>query len=158
ARELQTTIELEEFLNRSVRTLTEAMLLRASYLVAITADGPIVRTGAGDTLSQEALDGVAAIMTRLSTQEASFRLSDPVDGLRRVDRELLVRKLGIELMVPLRWRNETLGIVLLGEKITGTEFTSEDVTLLNSLGSQMGVSLQNALLMRDRLRVARLEA
>jgi sigma-B regulation protein RsbU (phosphoserine phosphatase) len=96
-------------------------------------------------------------MTRLSTQEASYRLSDPVDGLRRVDRELLVRKLGIELMVPLRWRNETLGLVLLGEKLTGTEFTSEDVTLLNNLGSQMGVSLQNALLLRDRLRVARIE-
>ena len=39
---------------------------------------------------------------------------DPVDGLRRVDRELLVKKLGIELLVPLRWRNETLGMVLLG--------------------------------------------
>ncbi|HEY6195721.1 MAG TPA: SpoIIE family protein phosphatase [Candidatus Eisenbacteria bacterium] len=156
-RELQTTIDLEDLLNRSVRTLTEALLLRAAYMVAITADGPIMRTGAGEPLSQESLDGVAGLMGRLSTQEPSFRLSDPVDGLRRIDRELLVRKLGIELMVPLRWRNETLGIVLLGEKLTGTEFTSEDVALLNSLGSQMGVSLQNALLLRDRLRVARIE-
>jgi serine phosphatase RsbU (regulator of sigma subunit) len=156
-RELQTTIDLEDLLNRSVHTLTEALLLRSSYMVAITAEGPIARTGAGEPLSPDSLDGVAAIMTRLSTQEPSYRLADPVDGLKRVDRELLVRKLGIELMVPLRWRNETLGIVLLGEKITGTEYTSEDVTLLNSLGSQMGVSLQNALLLRDRLKVARIE-
>ena len=63
-------------------------------------------------MSPEDLDGVAAIMTRLSTQDASYRLSDPVDGLRRVDRELLVRTLGVELLVPLRWRNETLGLVL----------------------------------------------
>ena len=96
-------------------------------------------------------------MPRLSTQDASYRLSDPVDGLRRIDRELLVKKLNLELLVPLRWRNETLGMVLLGEKLTGTEFTSEDVTLLNNLGSQMGVSLQNALLLRDRVRVARIE-
>ncbi len=156
-RELQTTIDLEDLLNRSVHTLTEALLLRASYMVAITADGPISRTGAGEPLSQDSVQGVAAIMTRLSTQEPSYRLADPVDGLKRVDRELLVRKLGVELMVPLRWRNETLGIVLLGEKITGTEYTSEDVTLLNNLGSQMGVSLQNALLLRDRLKVARIE-
>ncbi len=156
-RELQTTIDLEDLLNRSVRTLTEALLLRTSHIVAITADGPVVRSGAGERLSQDALDGIAQIMTRLSTAEPSFRLSDPVDGLRRVDRELLVKKLGIELLVPLRWRNETLGMVLLGEKITGTEFTSEDVTLLNNLGSQMGVSLQNALLLRDRVRVARIE-
>ena len=156
-RELQTTIDLEDLLNRSVRTLTEALLLRSSYMVALTADGPVVRTGAGEPMSPESLDGIAALLPRLSTQEASYRLSDPVDGLRRIDRELLVRTLGVELMVPLRWRNETLGLVLLGEKITGTEFTSEDVTLLNNLGSQMGVSLQNALLLRDRLRVARIE-
>ncbi len=156
-RELQTPIDLEDLLTRSVKTLTEALLLRSSYLVAITADGPVVRTGAGESLSSETLDAVAAILPRLPTLEPSFRLADPVDGLRRVDRELLVRKLGIELMVPLRWRNENLGLVLLGEKITGTEFTSEDVTLLNNLGSQMGVSLQNALLLRDRVRVARIE-
>jgi len=156
-RELQTTIDLEDLLNRSVRTLTEALLLRSAYLVAVTADGPIVRTGAGETISDETAKSIADIMTRLSTAEPSFRLSDPVDGLRRVDRELLVRRLGIELMVPLRWRDETLGLVLLGEKVTGTEFTSEDVTLLNNLGSQMGVSLQNALLLRDRVKVARIE-
>ncbi|MEQ1833268.1 MAG: GAF domain-containing SpoIIE family protein phosphatase [Candidatus Eisenbacteria bacterium] len=156
-RELQTTIDLEDLLNRSVKTLTEALLLRSSYMVAMTADGPVVRTGAGEPLTQESLDGIAGIMGRLVTNEPSYRLSDPVDGLRRVDRELLVRKLGIELLVPLRWRNETLGMVLLGEKITGTEFTSEDVALLNNLGSQMGVSLQNALLLRDRVKVARIE-
>lgn len=156
-RELQTTIDLEDLLNRSVKTLTETLLLRSAYFVAITADGPVVRTGAGENLSPESLDEVAAILPRLPTQAPSFRLADPVGGLRRVDRELLVRKLGIELLVPLRWRNENLGLVLLGEKITGTEFTSEDVTLLNNLGSQMGVSLQNALLLRDRLRVARIE-
>jgi serine phosphatase RsbU (regulator of sigma subunit) len=156
-REIQTTIDLEDLLNRSVKTLTEALLLRSSYIVALTAEGPVVRTGAGEPLSQESAAGVADLMSRLSTQDPSYRLSDPVDGLRRVDRELLVRKLGVELMVPLRWRNETLGLVLLGEKLTGTEFTSEDVSLLNSLGSQMGVSLQNALLLRDRLRVARIE-
>ncbi len=156
-REIQTTIDLEDLLSRSVRTLTEALLLRSSYIVALTADGPVVRTGAGEAMSGECLDGVAEMMPRLSTQDPSYRLSDPVDGLRRVDRELLVRKLGVELMVPLRWRNETLGLVLLGEKLTGTEFTSEDVSLLNNLGSQMGVSLQNALLLRDRVRVARIE-
>ena len=156
-REIQTTIDLEDLLNRSIRTLTEALLLRSAYMVAITADGPVSRTGAGEPLAPESLDGIAALLPRLSTQEPSYRLSDPVDGLKRIDRELLVRKLGIELMVPLRWRNETLGVVLLGEKLTGTEYTSEDVTLLNNLGGQMGVSLQNALLLRDRLRVARIE-
>lgn len=156
-RDLQTTIDLDDLLTRSIRTLTQALLLRSSYVVALTPEGPITRSGAGEPLSAEALAGIMEIIPRLSREEASFRLSDPVDGLRRVDRELLVRKLGIELLVPLRWRGETLGLVLLGEKLTSTQYTGEDVTLLNALGGQMGVSLQNALLLTDRLRVARIE-
>lgn len=156
-RDLQTTIDLDDLLNRSIRTLTETLLLRRAYIVAITADGPTSRAGAGEALSPEHLQGVVALLPRLSPTEASFRMSDPVDGLRRLDRELLVRTLGVELMVPLRWRGETLGVVLLGEKLTATEYTSEDVSLLNTLGTQMAVSLQNALLLRDRLRTARME-
>jgi serine phosphatase RsbU (regulator of sigma subunit) len=156
-RDLQTTIDLDDLLTRSIRTLSETLLLRSGYFVAITPQGPVARAGAGPPLTPEALAGLAAILPRLSPSQPSFRLSDPVDGLRRVDRELLVRKLGIEIMVPLRWRDEALGLVLLGEKLTATEYTGEDVALLNALGSQMGVSLQNALLLRDRLAVARLE-
>ncbi len=156
-RDLQTTIDLEDLLTRSIRTIAEVLLLRSAYLVALTEDGPVCRSGAGAPLDAESLRGVADILPRLSRHEPSFRLSDPVDGLRRVDRELLVKKLGVELLVPLRWRDETLGALLLGEKLTTTQYTSEDVALLNALAGQMAVSLQNALLLRDRLRVARLE-
>lgn len=156
-RDLQTTIDLEDLLTRSIRTIAEVLLLRSAYLIAVTEDGPVSRSGAGEPLSSETLRGIADLLPRLSRHEPSFRLSDPVDGLRRVDRELLVKRLGIELLVPLRWRGETLGALLLGEKLTTTQYTSEDVALLNTLAGQMAVSLQNALLLRDRLRVARLE-
>ncbi len=156
-RDLQTTIDLDDLLTRSIRTLSETLLLRSGYIVAITPQGPVSRAGAGAPLSEEALVALAGMLPRLSPDEPSFRLSNPVDGLKRRDRELLVQQLRIELMVPLRWRDETLGLLLLGEKLTATEFTGEDVGLLNTLGGQMGVSLQNALLLRDRLAVARIE-
>jgi serine phosphatase RsbU (regulator of sigma subunit) len=156
-RDLQTTIDLDDLLNRSVRTLTETLLLRSCHVVALTQDGPVVRSGSGVTPTPLQVEGLTAVLPRLDPREASFRLADPVDGLRRRDRELLVQQLGTEILVPLRWRGENLGLVLLGEKVTGTQYTSEDVSLLNALGLQMGVSLQNALLLRDRLRVARLE-
>ena len=50
-----------------------------------------------------------------------------------------------------------VGALLLGDKVTGTDFTSEDVSLLATLASQVSVSLQNALLLRDRIAVARFE-
>ncbi|MFN8589389.1 MAG: GAF domain-containing SpoIIE family protein phosphatase [Candidatus Eisenbacteria bacterium] len=156
-RDLQTTIDLDDLLVRTVRTLTEALLLRSAYVVAVTREGPVSRAGAGEPLDEEAMRQLAQIAARLDAHVPVFRLADPVDGLRRADRELLVGRLGCELLLPLRWRGETLGVVLLGEKLTRTDYTSEDVTLLTSLVSQMAVSLQNALLLRDRLQVARLE-
>lgn len=156
-RDLQTTIDLETLLSRSIRTLTETLLLRSSYVVVHTPAGPVAYAGSGQPLSADSCERLVDLLPRLSTRESSFRLTDPVDGLRRLDRELLVQQLGIELMVPLRWRGEALGILLLGEKLTATEYTSEDVSLLTSLATQMSVSLQNALLLRDRVAIARLE-
>lgn len=156
-RELQTTIDLDDLLTRAARTMTEALLLRSSYVVALTREGPVSRAGAGDPLDDTAMQQLGAILGRIEQGRAVFRLADPIDGLRRADRELLVQRLGGELLLPLRWRGETLGLVLLGEKLTRTEYTSEDESLLQALASQMSVSLQNALLLRDRLQVARLE-
>lgn len=156
-RELQTTIDLDDLLSRAARTMTEALLLRSSYVLALTREGPVSRAGAGDPLDEASMRQLGEILGRIEQSRAVFRLADPIDGLRRADRELLVHRLGGELLLPLRWRGETLGLVLLGEKLTRTEYTSEDESLLQSLASQMSVSLQNALLLRDRLQVARLE-
>lgn len=156
-RDLQTTIDLDDLLTRSVRTVADTLLLRSAHVVAFTPDGPVSRSGAGVPLDAEALGRLLAMAGRLPVNESSFRLSEPIDGLKRLDRELLEKTLRIELMLPLRWRGEAVGLLLLGEKLTATEYTSEDVQLLGALGGQMAVSLQNSLLLRDRLRVARLE-
>jgi len=70
---------------------------------------------------------------------------------------VLADQLHLTLLVPLRWRGDLVGALLLGGKVTETSFTSEDVTLLTSLAGQVSVSLQNALLLRDRVAVARFE-
>lgn len=156
-RDLQTTIDLDDLLNRSVRTVADTLLLRSAHVVAFTPEGAVSRSGAGEPLDTEALQRLEALAARLPQNETSFRLSEPIDGLKRLDRELLEKQLRIELMLPLRWRGEVVGLLLLGEKLTATQYTSEDVSLLGALGGQMAVSLQNSLLLRDRLRVARLE-
>ena len=156
-RDLQTTIDLDDLLTRSVRTVADTLLLRSAHVVAFTQEGPVSRSGAGAPLDPEGLERLVSLASRLPASETSFRLSEPIDGLKRLDRELLEKSLRVELILPLRWRGEAVGLLLLGEKLTATEYTSEDVTLLGALGGQMAVSLQNSLLLRDRLRVARLE-
>ncbi len=155
-RDLQTTIDLEALLSRTIGTLAEAMLLRTAHLVALTGDEPVARTGAGPGLSTEARWQLAEMLPRLDDSQTSYRLPGRIEGLGPRDQEVL-GELGITLLVPLRWREELVGALLLGDKWTGTPATSEDVTLLTALAGQVSVSLQNALLLRDRVAVARFE-
>jgi serine phosphatase RsbU (regulator of sigma subunit) len=156
-RDLMTTIELEVLLTNSVRTIADALLLRRAYLVALRRDGMIVRAGAGEPIPELEQPRLREVLLRLPPEEQTFRVADAVEGLSDSDRALLIGHLGCALVIPLRWRGETVGGVFLGEKVTGTQFTAEDVNLLSSLAAQMGVSLQNALLVSDRVEVVRLE-
>ncbi len=156
-RDLQTTIDLDELLHRTVHTLGDALLLKSAWVVAFTRQGPVVRT-AGDRVPLDGeLQRLTAVLPRVGTEQSSWRLSDHVEGLDRDEQALLADELGVSLLVPLRWRGEMVGALLLGDKVTRMNYTSEDVTLLTNLAGQLSVSLQNALLLRDRVAVARFE-
>jgi len=156
ASELQTTIDLDALLGRTITTLTEAMLLRTGHVVVFGRDAPIGRSGAGAPLDGAALARIARLLGAVPVGAGSFRVADPVEGLGPADRVFLAA-LGISLVVPLRWQEDLVGALLLGEKHTGTPLTSEDAALLATLAGQVSVSLQNALLLRDRVAVARFE-
>jgi len=156
-RELQTTIDLEELLSRTVRTVSDALLLKTAHVVALTRGQAIAHSGAGDPVPADRLARIALILPRIPARAGSYRLSEPVDGLAPAEQAELTRGLSASLLVPLRWRGDVMGALLLGEKLTRTGFSSEDVSLLTTLAGQVSVSLQNALLLRDRVAVARFE-
>lgn len=155
-RDLQTTIELETLLTNSIRTIAESLILRRAYLMALPREGLILRIGAGDTIPEPDLGQLRPMVSRWP-EDRSLRVAECLESMEDGERALLHDRMSLALVIPLRWRGETVGALLLGDKITGTEFTSEDVSLLTTLAAQMAVSLQNALLVRDRVQVARLE-
>jgi sigma-B regulation protein RsbU (phosphoserine phosphatase) len=154
-RDLQTTIDLETLLSRTIGTLSEALLARRSAIV-VFGGAPIVRW-AGETAPPDVDRRVAAEVASIREDTATLRLADRIEGLAPEGQAFLAGELGVSLLVPLVWRNERIGMILLGEKVLGTDYTSEDEHLLGSLAAQVSVSLQNALLMRHRLEVARFE-
>jgi hypothetical protein len=52
-RELQTTIELEDLLTRSIRTISESLLLRSGFIVALPRGEVLVRSGVGSSMAPE---------------------------------------------------------------------------------------------------------
>jgi sigma-B regulation protein RsbU (phosphoserine phosphatase) len=156
-RDLQTTIDLDLLLSRTIQTISGALLPRRALIVALAGEGAIARTGDGEPVPAAMLTRLAEVLPRIPAAAAYLRLHDRVDGLSNQDREFLTGTVGAALLVPLRWRGDLVGALLLGDKLTGTPYTSEDVALFSSLAGQVSVSLQNALLLRERVGVARLE-
>jgi serine phosphatase RsbU (regulator of sigma subunit) len=156
-RELQTTIDLELLLARTIETVAETLILDRAHIVALPRRGIASHTGAGPPLEEADLAMLARALPRVSAQQTSYRLAERVDGLSREEQDVIAGRLGLALMVPLRWRGDLVGALLLGRKVLATDYTSEDVNLLTQLAQQVSVSLQNALLLRDRVAVARFE-
>ncbi len=156
-RDLQTTIDLDELLGRTIRTLAGALVPRGAWLVAFTGEGMLARAGVGGDLTPESLAQLRELLPRVGAEVTSARCADGVAGLDTSECVALQRVPGIDLVVPLRWRDDLMGAILLGPKLVGTDYTGEDVTLLTTLAAQVSVSLQNALLLRERVALARVE-
>lgn len=57
-----------------------------------------------------------------------------------------LKKLSIELCLPLIVRDNLIGFILLGEKKSADAYTAEDIKLLETLSNQASVAIENALL------------
>jgi sigma-B regulation protein RsbU (phosphoserine phosphatase) len=64
---------------------------------------------------------------------------------------------GLAGVVPMRIQQQTKGVLLVGNKITGGAFTEADFEFLKTLGNQAMTSLENARLFEDALEKQRLE-
>lgn len=55
-----------------------------------------------------------------------------------------MERIGISVWVPIISKEEMIGIIALGNKLSGDIFSTEDIGLLSTLGSQTAVALDNA--------------
>ena len=65
------------------------------------------------------------------------------EGLWQTEREVLVNS-GIELLFPIKYRNELIGMLALGKKRGNTSYSHEDIELLLSMAGKAGIIIENA--------------
>ncbi len=79
----------------------------------------------------------------ISRQEALGQEGKPkLQNLREVLDEM--DRLGISIWVPIVSKDELIGIIALGKKLSGDLFSTEDIGLLSTLANQTAVALDNA--------------
>jgi len=66
-------------------------------------------------------------------------------------------EIGIRALIPLRIKNETKGLLALGDKMHGEPYTRTDLEFLTSLGNLATISLENARLFKEAIEKQRME-
>ncbi len=104
-------------------------------------------------LTNELHEGVCAEFDRLAspTLVASMRRK------RDVQTRDALTSAGIELLVPLMLQGETKGVLGLGKKLQGGEYTPSDMEFLASLGNLAIISIENARLFQEAIERQKLE-
>ncbi|MBI9073126.1 MAG: SpoIIE family protein phosphatase [Melioribacteraceae bacterium] len=65
--------------------------------------------------------------------------------------------LGIELIIPMQIKGENKGLILLGKRISGAEYSNSDIEYISSVGSLAIISIENAKLFKERLEKEKIE-
>jgi sigma-B regulation protein RsbU (phosphoserine phosphatase) len=79
-------------------------------------------------------------------------------GKKEVETEYSdLRKIGIELIVPMQLQGETKGLILLGKRASESEFSESDIEYIYSVGSLAIVSIENQRLFKEALEKQKLE-
>ena len=154
--ELNTLFELGKEFNtildpdRLVRVLTFSILGHVGvnrYFVCLNRNGVM-------QVAQSRLD------TELDLRVFDFLCSmdSPVrvEKLRRGNGDAL-QAAGVRMLIPLRIGNETKGVIGIGERMHGGEYTHADIDFLSSLGNLAMISLENARLFQEAIEKQRME-
>jgi sigma-B regulation protein RsbU (phosphoserine phosphatase) len=152
--DIMTTLEIPALQEKLTGTLKKAMSLSDAHL--LLAQGPggfTARKGEKTVFFDRDAEWIMAIKEEaapIGFDELSLRVSHSpsMDSLR---------SLNAFLIIPFIHRDDVSGILVLGEKIAGTSFTTEDMTILNVLSNQAAIALENANLYQQTIEKQRME-
>ena len=153
---------LDEALQRINRTLSklrepgavgEMMLASCRDVLGVDRSALYLRTGEDGAFRRVASQRYSHLPAELAPDAALLEMLREGESLQRITvgarGELspvqnFLRRLESHLVHPLQAEGEIVGLVLLGEKVSGASFSAEDLTFLNALGQITNVTLQSA--------------
>ncbi|HUS17178.1 MAG TPA: HD domain-containing phosphohydrolase [Chloroflexia bacterium] len=161
-RSLASMVHLDALLTGIVTAAADVMQARASSLMLIDPDGDHLTFEVAFGEKGASLKGFRIPIDDTSVAGRVVRSGEPqiVDDVRavpffsgQVDHSIEFETRSI-LGVPLRGRQGTIGVVEVLNKISGENFTDDDMSLLTALAASAAVAIENARLYEETARRA----
>jgi two-component system NtrC family sensor kinase len=145
-------LNLDEIMEKILRALTEVMYLDWGYVMLggekVDAFQVHSQMGTRSTAKSLSISKSSPLVqemgrrkrevTQYNVEECSSTCSNP--SILKAD----VTKLGGTVIIPMIFKGEMNGLLVLGNKRSGDLFTSEDFELLRTLANQCAISIENA--------------
>jgi HD-GYP domain-containing protein (c-di-GMP phosphodiesterase class II) len=143
--EIAGTGDFTEMVRTSMHLLLGTLALRRGAVVECTGDGPlrcVAIWGLGDQMLSgfEIDEAEKNAFLCGQTPDSLVRNTSSINGFMNRHRDKLAAE-GIELVVPMIVRGEVTGLVLLGGKASGEEFSSEDFDTIRAMVRHIGVGI-----------------
>lgn len=159
--DIASVIQLEELTNLIVKSFIETMKISEISFLLLDKDREHFRSVPLSLPRYKIIeiDTSSPIISWLSLVKdilVKAELEDEIDRQEELEEIGEVRKksleevkdemdrLGISVWVPIVSKEDMIGIIALGNKLSGDIFTSEDLVLLSTLANQVAVALDNA--------------
>jgi class 3 adenylate cyclase len=152
SQDLTALLNLDEIAHRIVNTVMSALNVSSTALYLGDGSGvycPVAVVG-------EAANRLASVQPRRENSVVEL-IAQSQRGVSRYDLEadpqlaqrapkalVEFERLGVSLALPLLFKNDLIGVLVLGEKQSGAIFTEEDLELLRTLTNQSAIAIANA--------------
>lgn len=149
---LVSMLSIQEIVRRILSTLTDTMGVERAMVLLFDENKKALRciSAQGDW-SMEALEfRIAAehpLVDQLWNRREEFSRLDFDDDFDVNEREAcrdVFDRLGVKLVIPILFGVELLGVIAVGEKVSGDRFVADDRQLLKTLANQSAIAIENA--------------
>lgn len=148
ADDVLSVIELKKLISHTVEMLSQIMKLENAAILLYNEKSKKFHTaGMADLVvdSNYAIDGSEKLLVLLDKKH-NYILREDSGRVKPlpVDIEKVMNKLQSELVLPLKHRENLIGIVSLGKKKSDEDFTEEDIDMLLTLSRTLSIAITNA--------------
>ena len=150
---LRSTLEAEKIYEYIYQTLGNAFHVKAFGILTYEKNNIyVIRYNQGFKVGSQAEFSGDEALHRMFVEQNKAIITEEVKRLELFEKNQLIElflKLKVEILAPLNVKNKTIGLIALGAKESGDMYNEEDFKVLEVVGAQAAIALENALLYKE---------
>lgn len=145
-------LNLDEIMEKTLRALTEVMYLDWGYVMLVDESRGVFHVysqmGASSNAKRLSISRSRPLIREMRSRKREVTPHTVGEWAGSCDDPSLLKEdfknLGGTVIIPMAFRGEINGLLILGNKKSGDLFTSEDLELLRTLANQCAIAIENA--------------